>query len=653
VRDAPELLEEDGRALRGPQEQHGVDLRQVDPLVEQVDGEQAVDLQCPQTAERLGALGRGRARRHGEARDPRAAEHVRHVLRVGHRDAEAERPHAPHVGDLVDGLADDLARPCVIARIDVVEGRGVVRAAAPLDPPQVDVVVNAEVVERDEQVGAQRVPQPQLVGAASAELLPDVRAVAALGRGGETEQLARGQVVEQATVGRRLGVVKLVDDHHVEVVARDLLDAVGGQGLHAREHMAPQLGVVPSDELLAERPVAQHLAVGAPRLLQDLAPVRDEQQPVPRQGLPQPVVVQGGDDCLPRAGRRDDEVAVAAVHGPLRLECLKDLRLVRVRTHLQPGQLRRGGPEPVAAERLAQPADVGEVIGVVGHERRVRPVAVEGPGELAHQLWGRHRRQPHVPFQAVDQRRAGEVAAPHESGVEAGGAPQQPRLGVQPRRRALVADPHLCAVATHQLVDRPLLGRADVGRRDDPERDTALLQQRQRLLQHPDTGPTHERAQQVDAVGGAELGTQLGAERRFLGSIGQQRGGRERRDRPQQAVHARCALPAEDDELLGGVGQPLLVCGDPVEQVVHQGEPTTRVAFLGQYARDDLGHVASEDVRDVRRVDRLAVRGEADELGEDGVEAQCPKGLVQALGQRLGHAGAPSGRERGVRHCGR
>ena len=92
-------------------------------------------------------------------------------------------------------------------------------------------------------------------------------------------------------------------------------------------------------------------------------------------------------------------------------------------------------------------------------------------------------------------------------------------------------------------------------------------------------------------------------------------------------MYPRCGLAGEDDELLGGVGQLLLVRGDPVEQVVDQGQPTTRVALLGQRARDDFGHVPAEDVRDVGGIDRFAPRREADELGEDGVEAAVSAGI--------------------------
>ena len=110
-----------------------------------------------------------------------------------------------------------IAARCVVAGVDVVELVDVVARRASTRAAQVGVVGDAEVVERAEQVALERVPQPQLGGDAAVEERADVGAVGAFGRRGEAEQLPRLEVVEEAPVGRGLGVVELVDDHDVEV----------------------------------------------------------------------------------------------------------------------------------------------------------------------------------------------------------------------------------------------------------------------------------------------------------------------------------------------------------------------------------------------------------------------------------------------------
>ena len=148
-------------------------------------------------------------------------------------------------------------------------------------------------------------------------------------------------------------------------------------------------------------------------------------------------------------------------------------------------------------------------------------------------------------------------------------------------------------------------------------------------------GPADEGAEEVDAVGRPQLGPQLRAQRRLLGRVGEQRRRRQRRDRPLQPVHPGSDLPAEDGELLRGAGKPLLGPGDPVEQVVDQGQPTAGVAHLGQRPRDDIGDVPAEHVRGVGRLDRCATRGETDELSESGVKTVGAQGLVDAFGKRV------------------
>ena len=100
---AAELLQEDGCALGGTEQQHGVDVGHVEALVEEVDGEQRVDAsalaqvaaepaRAPLAASSPLTVPRGM---------PASLKAARHELRVRHADAEAERPHGARVRDLV------------------------------------------------------------------------------------------------------------------------------------------------------------------------------------------------------------------------------------------------------------------------------------------------------------------------------------------------------------------------------------------------------------------------------------------------------------------------------------------------------------------------------------------------------------------------
>ena len=214
-------------------------------------------------------------------------------------------------------LLEDDRGPRLVAGVDVRQLALVVPATAPADAPQVGAVRDGEVVERAEQVLAQGVPQPQLGGGAPVEELgADVDAVGALGGCGEAEQLARGQVVEEPSVRRRLGVVELVDDHDVVGVGRDVRDAVRLQGLHAGEDVVPTLRARAGDVQLTERGVGEDFSVGPQRLLEDLLAVRDEEQsrPVGWRGPAQSAVVKCGDHRLAGPGGGDDQIAMAIVH---------------------------------------------------------------------------------------------------------------------------------------------------------------------------------------------------------------------------------------------------------------------------------------------------------------------------------------------------
>jgi hypothetical protein len=93
---------------------------------------------------------------------------------------------------------------------------------------QVNIVRDAEVVERHQQVGIQRVPEAQFAGGATVEELPgDVNAVAAFRRRSQSEELLRPKVVQQPAVGGRHGMVEFIDHDDVEEVRCQLLNAEG------------------------------------------------------------------------------------------------------------------------------------------------------------------------------------------------------------------------------------------------------------------------------------------------------------------------------------------------------------------------------------------------------------------------------------------
>ena len=134
---------------------------------------------------------------------------------MGDGHAKPEGSHPGDVADLVEQLSQDDPYAGVVSGVDPGQVRRVVVATAPLQLGEVGGIARPEVVERAEQVGLEGVPEPQLGCGTPIEEVPDVEAVAALRGGSQAQQLARLEVREQALVRRCLGVVELVDHHHV------------------------------------------------------------------------------------------------------------------------------------------------------------------------------------------------------------------------------------------------------------------------------------------------------------------------------------------------------------------------------------------------------------------------------------------------------
>lgn len=185
---AAELLKKDERALGRPEKEDRVDLRHVDAFIEDVDREEAVDLAVAQAPERAIAYVAVRRPQHRLGRNPSLIEAARHELGVADADAEAEGAHAAEIADLSAELLHDLHEPRIVARVDVLELAIVVTAAGPCHVRDVDVVVDAEIVERREQAAIESFPEPELDRDPVIEPLQDRFAVRSLRRRGETEE---------------------------------------------------------------------------------------------------------------------------------------------------------------------------------------------------------------------------------------------------------------------------------------------------------------------------------------------------------------------------------------------------------------------------------------------------------------------------------
>ena len=129
-----------------------------------------------------------------------------------------ECSHGRWVPDALAKLLDDLADPHVVGGVDVREGSDVVAGAPPEGHlPEVEAVVDAVVGERHEVLLIDGVPDAQLGGDAPVEEVLDVEPVGTFRCGRQAEQFPRLKSFEQCPVGRRSGVVELVDDDDVEV----------------------------------------------------------------------------------------------------------------------------------------------------------------------------------------------------------------------------------------------------------------------------------------------------------------------------------------------------------------------------------------------------------------------------------------------------
>ena len=278
---ASELLQEQGRALGGPQHEHHIDRGHVDTLVEQVDREHHPDASVGQVPERRPPQLLRRLRGHRHCGDTELVELSRHELRVTHADAESEAAHGGGVvGRGLNCFRIDEPGPGVVGGVDVAQRFDVVALTAPpRHRLQVEAVMDAVVRERRQPVLLDGIPESELGGDPVVEPLQDGPAVGAFRRRRQTQQFAWPQAVQERLVGVGCGVVELVHDHDVEVVRVEMLQRRWPKALHGSEDVLESGRTLAAHPLLAEGEVAHRMPERRPALIQDLLPVRHEQQP--------------------------------------------------------------------------------------------------------------------------------------------------------------------------------------------------------------------------------------------------------------------------------------------------------------------------------------------------------------------------------------
>jgi hypothetical protein len=150
---AAELLEEQRGALRRAEHQQRVDSRDVDALIEQIDGEQHRDPTSGEIVQRLPSLVGRRGTPHGASRDASTVKLARHEPGVLDADAEPQCTHASDVGDPFPQLPDQRTNPQIARRVDVRQRLDVIALASPPWRETGEVPTCADIAGDDNPLG--------------------------------------------------------------------------------------------------------------------------------------------------------------------------------------------------------------------------------------------------------------------------------------------------------------------------------------------------------------------------------------------------------------------------------------------------------------------------------------------------------------------
>mgnify|MGYP004459487417 CR=1 FL=1 len=201
-------------------------------------------------------------------------------------------------------------------------------------------------------------------------------------------------------------VMELIHDDEVIVILRQVLIKLRRvQGLNRYEKMIERFRLMTADPQVSEIEVVQDAAEGFDALLEDLFPMRHEEEPVllARMRLTEARIIEGGDHGFSTAGRGHDQIPGMPEDLPLDLELIEDFLLIGIWTDIEDKlPLCALADVLFISKRLDQTIPLGCVI---QHELTVIPVAREGGPDLLNRIRHVLFRRLHIPLEATREGR--------------------------------------------------------------------------------------------------------------------------------------------------------------------------------------------------------------------------------------------------------
>ena len=262
-----QLLEEDGQGLGGPQEQHGVDLRDVHTLVVDVHHEDEAHLTADQSLFGGLSLLIGGFSGQENGRDSAAVEIAAHKLRVLNGHAETQPLDLVDVGHILEkgGHHQVGAAVCHGAAegIKIGELPLIVTTSGPFQGVQIHRIGDAEILEGTQQLAVDGLRQTDLGGDPVIEVGQHTLAVHTLRGGGQTQQDLGLVVGQQLLVGGRCRMVEFVH-HDVVVEIRGGLSrkVLGVESLNGQKQVVNALWPVAAHKQFPEVGILQNRPEG-------------------------------------------------------------------------------------------------------------------------------------------------------------------------------------------------------------------------------------------------------------------------------------------------------------------------------------------------------------------------------------------------------